>query len=167
MEQDSEALLGRFFQHHVEFVIVGGLCGVLHGVTLVTEDVDVCCRFTPASLRRIEAAVKDLHPTHRLTANRLPLELTDELCTRLKNLYLSTDLGTIDCLGEILGVGDYEAALSASMPIEMSFGCCRMLTVEALIRAKEAVGRPRDRVAISQLRAIQEHNDHHKPGSSN
>jgi len=159
-------LLGRFFQHQVEFVIVGGLCGVFHGITLVTGVVEVCCRFTPANLRRIEAAVKDLHPTHRLTANRLPLELTDELCTRLKNLYLSTDLGTIDCLGEILGVGDYEAALNASMPIKLNFGCCRMLTVEALIRAKEAVGRPRDHIAISQLRAIREHNNQHQPGSS-
>src|SRR6185436_11327218 len=102
--QNDKALLLRLKEQHVEFVIIGGVCGVLHGVSLVTLDLDICCRFTPENLRRIEMAVKDLHPRHRLAANKLALELTDELCSRLKNMYLQTDLGILDCLGEVSGI---------------------------------------------------------------
>src|SRR5690348_5377236 len=100
-QQDNKALLTRLKQHNVEFVIIGGVCGVFHGIAYLTFDLDVCCQFSLGNLRRIEAAVKDLHPFHRLAANKLPLELTDELATRLKNLYLQTDLGKLDCLSEV------------------------------------------------------------------
>jgi hypothetical protein len=154
--QDDKALLMRLGQNQVEFVIIGGLCGILHGVSLVTRDLDICCRFTSQNLFRIEKAVKDLNPTHRLAANKLPLELTEELCGRLKNLYLDTDLGTLDCLGEVTAVGDYEAALRKSVPCSLPYGHFRMLDIDALIAAKDAVGRDRDIAAVIQLRAIKE-----------
>jgi len=84
MPQNDKALLSRLQEQGVEFVIIGGVCGVLHGASLVTLDLDICCRFDRENLRRLEGAVKDLHPHHRLTANKLPLELTDDLCRRLK-----------------------------------------------------------------------------------
>jgi hypothetical protein len=154
--QNDPALLSRLQRQGVEFVIVGGMCGVLHGVTLVTKDLDICCRFTAENLYRIEAAVKDVHPRHRLAANKLPLELTDELCSRLKNLYLQTDLGTLDCLGEIAGIGGYDAVFNRSVPVSLADGEFRMLDIDSLIAAKEAVGRPHDLLAVAQLRAIKE-----------
>jgi hypothetical protein len=153
MPQDDKALLVRLQQHQVDFLIIGGVCGVLHGVTLVTK---ICCRFTPQNLRRIEAALKDLHPIHRLTANKLPFELTDDLCARLKNIYLQTDLGKLDCLSEIAGVGDYEQALKRSEVVRMPYGQFRILDIDALIDAKEAAGREQDLLAVKQLRAIRE-----------
>jgi len=45
MIQEAETLLQRLHSRGVEFVIIGGICNVLQGVTLVTLDVDVCCRF--------------------------------------------------------------------------------------------------------------------------
>jgi hypothetical protein len=44
--QDDKALLLRLKEHKVEFVIIGGVCGVVHGVSLVTKDLDICCRFS-------------------------------------------------------------------------------------------------------------------------
>src|SRR5208283_3882761 len=108
-------------------------------VSLVTKDLDVCCQFAPANLRRIEAAIRDLHPFHRLAPNRLPLELTDELCARLKNLYLQTDLGKLDCLSEVKGIGNYEAVVERSVVYNLSYGPFRILDVDALIAAKEAL----------------------------
>lgn len=154
MPQDDKALLRRLMEQNVEFVVIGGVCGVLHGVALVTMDLDICCRFSRDNLRRIETAVRDLRPRHRLTANRLPLELTDELCDRLKNLYLTTDLGALDCLGEVSGLGDYEQVLRQSVTHQMSFGQLRILSLDALIQAKEAVGREKDLYAARMLRAL-------------
>ena len=159
MPQDDKALLSRLHSHKVDFVIIGGVCGLMHGVPLVTKDLDICCCFTPENLRRLESAVSDLHPFHRLVANKLPFELTDELCVRLKNLYLQTDLGTLDCLSEVAGVGGYEQALEQSVTYHLSYGDFRILSIDALITAKEAVDRERDREAVRYLRAIKERNE--------
>lgn len=154
--QDDKALLSRLQHQAVDFIIIGGFCGILHGVSLVTRDLDVCCKFTPANLRRIEAALQDLHPYHRLAADKLPLELTDELCGRLRNLYLQTDLGKLDCLSEVKGIGGYDDALKHSVICRLSYGDFRILDLDALIAAKEAVGREHDMAAVRQLRAIKE-----------
>ena len=141
MAQEDKALLARLQQQGVEFVLIGGVCGVMHGSGLLTVDLDVCCRFNIPNLRRLESALAELHPRHRLTPNQVPLVLTEELCASVRNLYLQTDLGKLDCLGEVLGVGDYEAALKHSVEFKMSFGSIRMLDLETLIVSKEAAGR--------------------------
>ncbi len=156
MAQNDRALLIRLKEHGVQFVIIGGVCGVLHGLSLVTFDLDVCCPFSFENLHRLEDAVRDLHPFHRFGANKLPLELSEELALRLKNLYLQTDLGRLDCLSEVAGIGDYEAVVKNSIPHNTTYGDFRILNIDALIAAKEAVGRERDLVAVKLLRAIKE-----------
>jgi hypothetical protein len=155
-------ILKRLIAAKVEFSLIGGQASRHYGVSLVTEDVDVCARFSPENLRRIESAVKDFHPRHRLTANKLPLELTDELCQRLKNLYLTTDLGILDCLGEVKGIGDFDAVLQQSELKSFPFGSFYVLKIDALIQAKSAVGRPHDLVAVAQLKAIKERREQQK-----
>jgi hypothetical protein len=162
MPQNDKALLSRLRDHRVEFVIIGGVCGVFHGASLITLDLDICCRFSRENLRRIEAALKDLNPYHRFTPNKLPLELTDELCDRLKNLYLTTDLGTLDCLSEVTGIGDYEQVLQRSVLRSLSYGEFRMLNMDALIAAKLAAGREKDLDAVRLLRAIKERKENQK-----
>lgn len=103
--------------------------------------------------------MSDLLPFHRLTSKKLPLELTLELCLRLKNLYLQTDLGVLDCLSEVSGIGRYEQALEQSVTYQLSYGAFRILNIDALIAAKEVVGRERDREAVRYLRAIKERNE--------
>jgi hypothetical protein len=151
---DLEALLRRLLDQRVEFVIVGGYAVMAHGVPLLTQDVDICCRFNPENLLRLQTAVAELHPVHRMTPQKLPLALTSASCEGLKNLYLRTDLGVIDCLGEVAGIGDFDEVLRESVTLELDFGECRVLSLDALIRAKEAMNRPRDREAIVELRAI-------------
>jgi hypothetical protein len=84
------------------------------------------------------------------------LELTDELCTCLKNLYLQTDLGVLDCLGEIAGIGDYDKVAGCSISMSLPFGECRVLSLDALIASKEAAGRDKDPRALRFLRAIKD-----------
>src|SRR5215831_12172942 len=115
--QNLSELTRRLVEAQVEFVLVGGFAAVAHGATLVTRDVDICCRFSEENLRRIQNALRDVHPVHRLRPD-LPLILTPEQCERLKNLYLKTDLGALDCLGEVLGIGDFEAVLRQSVEVE-------------------------------------------------
>lgn len=122
--QNLAELIRRLIQAKVEFVLVGGYAAVSHGVTLVTQDVDVCCRFTKDNLETLQGALADLHPVHR-SRPELPLRLTEEQIVDLKNLYLKTDLGVVDCLGEVLGVGSYDDVFKNSIEIELPSGKCR------------------------------------------
>ena len=105
-------------------------------------------------MRKLEDAVRDLRPLHRRTPRKLPFVLDDRLSRELKDLYLRTDIGVIDCLSQVAGIGDYDAVLRASVPVTLSFGECRMLSLDALIRSKETLGREHDLAALRQLRAI-------------
>jgi hypothetical protein len=151
--QNLSELVRRLIVSDVEFVLVGGFAAVAHGATLVTRDVDICCRFTEPNLIRIQKAFSDLHPVHRPRTD-LPLNLTPEQCTTLKNLYIKTDLGNVDCLSEILGVGDFDEVLRGSIEIELPSGKCRLLNMDPLIRAKEAMNREHDRITVKHLKEI-------------
>ena len=153
--QNLSELLRRLISSHVEFVLVGGFAAVAHGVTLVTRDVDICCRFSESNLMKIQNAFADLQPVHRSRPD-LPLQLTPEQCSMLKNLYLKTDLGVVDCLGEVLGIGNYDEVLKNSVEVELPFGKFRILDIDALIRAKEAMNRNHDKITVMLLKKIKE-----------
>lgn len=105
---------------------------------------------------RLQEAIADLHPVHRMSPARPPLRLTPDTCAGLRNVYVDTDWGQLDCLGEVLGVGSYEEVLAQSVEVPLPAGPCRILGIDALIKAKEAMKRPRDREAVLQLRAIRQ-----------
>ena len=156
MPQDDQGLLSRLKTAGLDFVVIGGVCCVYHGVPIATYDLDICCRFDETNVRKIHTALHNLHPYHRLTPQKLPFELTPELFADLKNLYLETDLGRLDCLSEVLGVGDYEAVLHCSEAASFSYGNFSFLGLDALITAKEHAGRDRDIAALRHLKAIRE-----------
>ena len=156
MPQNDQALLTRLKDAGLEFVVIGGVCVVFHGVPLATFDLDICCRFGEENLRRIESALRDLHPRHRLTANKLPFELTPHLCRELKNVYLQTDCGKLDCLGEVAGIGNYDEVVKQSVVGKLSFGEFRFLSLDGLMAAKRAAGRERDLLALKQLKFVKE-----------
>ena len=148
--------LKRLSEHGVEFVVVGGLAGVIHGSCLVTEDVDVCAPFDLPNLSKVVAAIRDLHPRHRMNPGHPPLPDDPASLVGFKNLYLVTDLGQIDFLSEITGVGDYAEVSHQTLAVELEGVSCRVLNLDALIRARRALGRPKDLQAAAELEAIRE-----------
>jgi len=156
--QNTADILRRLGEHGVAFVVVGGYAAVAHGGTLVTQDLDVCCDLSADNLLRIQEALKDVQPVHRMTPKRLPLRLTKDNCQGLKNIYLDTDIGQLDCLGEILGIGDFQAVQKRSMVVDADGYQLRLLELDALIQAKKALNRPRDQEALLQLEALRERN---------
>jgi hypothetical protein len=115
----------------------------------------LCSRVT-VKCSALHTALAPLHPVHRLTPQRLPFTFDEKLVPNLRNLYLPTDAGQLDCLGEVAGVGDFAAASQRSIQLQLPFGECRLLDIDALIAAKQAIGRRHDWQTIAQLRAIKE-----------
>jgi hypothetical protein len=155
MDNPSQ-ILERLNQAGVEYVLVDGMAAVFHGVPLVTRDIDVCLPFTEQNLLRLETALADLHPVHRQTPQRLAFSVAEDFPRGLKNIYLRTDWGVLDCLGEIKGVGSFEATLRRSVVIELPIGNCHVLDLDALIDAKSALDRPQDKLALVHLNRIRQ-----------
>ena len=72
------------------------------------------------------------------------------------NFTLKTTIGDIDLLGEVAGVGDYQAVKKESI-IARLYDCdVRVLTLEGLIKAKRAAGRTKDLLVLPELEALRE-----------
>ncbi len=152
---DLEGLLARLIHAGVDFVVIGGFAAMAHGSTLLTRDLDVCCDFSYENLQRLARAMDDITPVHR-TPSRPPLEITGEMAETFNNLYLDTEIGQIDCLSQVKGIGEYEDVERSSRVIEHPAGPCRVLELGALIASKRAMDRPRDHQAVIELEAIRE-----------
>jgi hypothetical protein len=136
----------------VEFVVVGMTAGILHGAPVTTVDLDVVHRRTAANVERLLRVLKDLDATYRHDTRGLrPAE--SHLISPGHQL-LSTRLGDLDCLGTIDQERDYDQLLDLTVEMRLSGGLTiRVLSLPALIEAKERSGRPKDVAALPVLKA--------------
>ena len=151
-----ERITERLARSNVDFIVCGGLAALLHGGSLLTRDVDIICPMDSENLGRIFDALAELNPCHRMTLQRLPFTREQAASGGLKNLYLGTDWGQLDCLGEIKGLGGFKECLPLSQTIQISGLKIPTLTLDALIEAKRAMGRPRDLQTVLELQALRQ-----------
>ena len=153
---DLQRLLQRLDDAGIEFVLVGGYAAMLHGSSLLTRDLDVCTVLTPGNIEKLRDAFRDFHPVHRLSSPQRSFLDEPDSGIALDNLYLNTDLGTLDLLGRITGIGDYQRVARDAVEIELFGRRVRAISLDDLIGAKEAIGRDKDLIAAKELRAIRE-----------
>jgi hypothetical protein len=153
---DLNNLLQRLCDADIEFVVVGGFAAMLHGSSLMTRDLDVCAVLTRDNVAKLRHAFRDLHPAHRLTPDKLSFLDNPDPAVEVRNLCLRTDLGPLDLLSSIAGVGDFAAVRANAIEVELFGRGCLVISLDDLIRAKEALGRQKDQEAATQLRAVRE-----------
>lgn len=146
-------LLRRLVENGVEFVLVGGMAAVAHGSSIVTEDVDVCIRFDLPTLTRLLDALRGSHPKQRMQPQRTPLSDDPASYVGWRNLYVVTDEGQLDLLGEVTGIGELDELLPGSQEIDLGAFRCRVMGVDDLIKAKRLLGRPKDLRVVEELEA--------------
>ena len=147
-------LLKRLTDAGIEFVVVGGYAAVLHGSAYITNDLDVCVVLSPENIERLRRSLADIHPIHRMTHQKVSFLEYPPAGESLRNLYLETDDGVLDVLGSVLGIGEYEQLARQSIEISLFGRKCRVISLEGLIIAKEAMGREKDLLTVKELRAI-------------
>lgn len=153
---DINRLLQRLCDADIDFVIVGGFAATLHGSSLVTRDLDVCATLSSENVAKLRDALRDLKPAHRLTSQKISFLDNPDPGAKIRNLYLRTDFGPVDILTSILGVGEFERVRAASIEVELFQRTCRVMSLDDLILAKEALGREKDFLAAKELRAVRE-----------
>jgi len=72
----------------------------------------------------------------------------------VENLYLETDIGIVDILATITGVGDFAAVTENAEEVVVEGRTYRVISLDDLIRTKEALGREKDLLTAKELRAI-------------
>jgi predicted nucleotidyltransferase len=72
------------------------------------------------------------------------------------NFTLTTDLGAVDLLGEISGLGGYKSVKASSEVLSLYGLEMNVLTLEGLLAAKRAAARGKDKEAIVELEALLE-----------
>ena len=84
---------------------------MLLGSPLPTFDVDLCYRRSEANLKRLAAALREIHPTLRGAPPDLPFQLDVNSLALGSNFTFNTDLGPLDLLGWVEPIGGYEQLL--------------------------------------------------------
>jgi hypothetical protein len=155
-QNEFERLLETLSKGAVEYIIVGGVAGVIHGSVRLTQDLDIVYRRTTENMDRLVSALGPHRPYLRGAPAGLPFQWDVRTLEAGVNFTLTTDLGFVDLLGEITGGGSYGELLPHAVTVE-AFGVrCLCLDLPSLIRVKRAAGRPRDLEAIAELEAILE-----------
>jgi predicted nucleotidyltransferase len=140
----------------VEFVIIGGWSAILHGSSYATRDLDLCFSRNRANLQKLVKALAPFHPTLRELPPGLPF-VWDETTLRNGTLFtLSTDLGGVDLLGEVLGIGSFEQVKDVSTEVDVFDRKIWTLSLRALIQAKKAAGREKDLQILPELQGLLE-----------
>ncbi|HEX7335019.1 MAG TPA: hypothetical protein VF290_26190 [Pyrinomonadaceae bacterium] len=135
---------------------MGGIAAAVHGSSLLTNDVDVCYARDPENLKRLAGALQSVHARLRNAPQGLPFILDAETLKRGLNFTFTTDVGDLDLLGEVRGVGHYEEVLAGSITVELFGYHFAVIDIGKLVIAKRAAGRPKDLIALPELEAIQE-----------
>lgn len=161
-----KALLQILHEAKVEFVVVGAFAAVLQGHAAVTQDLDVCYDRSPGNLKRLAAALQPYDPRLRGAPAGLPFSFDSKTLQGGMNFTLTTDLGDVDLLGELSGVGQFAEVSAGAETISIFRVPCRVVNLSTLIASKRAAGRPKDLAVLPELEALKELRDLQQKGKS-
>ena len=153
---DPEKTILALFDAGVEFVIIGGVAMGLQGSAHLTKDIDFCYERTPKNMERLARAMEPFHPVLRGAPVDVPFRFDAKTIAAGLNFTLTTELGDLDFLGEVSGLGSYKEVLAFSEKKAIGGVDCSVLNLDGLIKAKVAAGRPRDLYVLPELRALAE-----------
>lgn len=145
-------LLASLCDHHVDFIVVGGVAAVLEGVGMMTDDLDVLIDTSAANVRRLLTALDDLEAVYRDPAGR-SLRPDAERLSSFRLHLLDTRLGRLGLLCSLKpDERSYDDLLPRSRRYRIGALEIPVLELAAVIEAKEAADRPKDRAALPLLR---------------
>jgi predicted nucleotidyltransferase len=140
----------------VEFIIIGGWSAILHGSSFMTGDLDIFFPRSSENLHRLARALNPFHPRLRDFPAELPF-VWDETTLRNGTVFtLTTDLGIIDLLAEVSGLGSFEEVKHTAVTVDAFGRQVQTLDLKSLIKAKRAAGREKDLRTLPELESLLE-----------
>ena len=151
---DVQRLLDVLGAAGVDFVVIGGVALVLRGSSRLTLDLDLCYSRDRDNLRRLAAALAPYHPRLRGAPPELPFLWDERTLESGLNFTLTTDLGDLDILGEVAGVGGYGQVAAGASELVVGDTPIRVMDLDTLERSKRAAGRAKDLLDLAEIAEI-------------
>ena len=148
---DVSGLLRVLAEHGVLFIVIGGVCAVIHGAPVSTFDLDILPERSDENVARLLRALAGVAAVYREPAGRSIAPDASRLRGPGHSLFM-TQLGPLDVLGAIGRDRDFSALRSRSHPIDVGAGLVvEVLDLEALIEVKREVAREKDLATLPVL----------------
>lgn len=157
---DFHRILTTLADANVDFIVVGGVAAVLQGAPIHTSDLDILYSLEPANQKRLLTALQELGAVFRDDPRRIPPNLS-HLASRGHKL-LATTAGQLDCLATIEDDTSYDDILEHVDWMQIDESRIRVISLPRLIQVKEKLTRPKDQLALLQLRATLEEREAQK-----
>ena len=153
---DLEKAITALADNDVDYVVVGGVAITLHSTAYITRDLDFCYSRKNDNLSRLVRALGSFSPRPRNFPKELSFLFDETPLRNGTNFAFETEIGDIDLLGEVKGIGDYDSVVAQSEVYEIYGRSVKALTLDALIIAKTAADRPKDHLVLPELYALKE-----------
>ena len=155
---DAARLLEVLERHDVDYVVIGGFAIELHDVAVPpTRDVDITPERSPANLRRLAAALRELDARLRVPDDpagvAVPHGIDAGWLTELATLTLVTTAGPLDVSMQPAGTSGYDDLVRNRVEIRVGERLVPVAALEDVLRSKEAAGRAKDILVLPALRA--------------
>ncbi|MGI8592849.1 MAG: hypothetical protein ACR2ML_00485 [Solirubrobacteraceae bacterium] len=144
---DFAKILGDLNSAEVEYVLIGGLAVISHGVVRATRDVDAIVADDDENLARIEAVVEEWGAT-RPDGSPIP----EGWVRARRTLNLATPHGGVDLIPERTVGQDYAGLAERSSIRQVEGVPAPIVGLADLAAIKRAAGRPADDLDLSRLR---------------
>lgn len=106
------------------------------------------------------AALQSVNARLRNAPADLPFLLDAETLRKGLNFTLITDVGDLDLLGEVRGIGSYDEAIEGASSFQVLGHEFKVIALDKLILAKRIAGRAKDLIAVAELEAIRDGKTH-------
>ncbi len=165
VELQPERLLRELAVRGVDFVVIGGIAAVLHGSAQNTFDLDITFATDATNLELLGEALIALQASLRAgAAEDVPFVPDHRLLRKVDVLTMNTPLGMFDILARPKGAPPYEQMRAAAKRVRIDDFGILIASLDDLIAMKLAAGRPKDLVAVDELRAIKRLSAQVEPG---
>jgi len=147
---DAERILIALAEHHVDYVIVGGLAVQTHGHVRTTVDVDVYPRPEPRNLQRLADALNELD-ARTLNPGSEAIAIDAAMLPRATLWQFATRHGAIDVIHDAPGAPPYDELRARALEIELGEIRLAVASRDDLISMKRASGRSVDLEDLAAL----------------
>jgi hypothetical protein len=147
---DAERILSALAEHHVDYVIAGGLAVQTHGHVRTTVDIDVYPRPELRNLQRLADALNELD-ARTLNPGSEAMAIDAAMLPRATLWQFATRHGAIDVIHDAPGAPPYDELRARALEIELGEIRLAVASRDDLISMKRASGRSVDLEDLAAL----------------
>ena len=140
--------LGELFaalqNHHVDFVVIGGIAGVAHGSSYPSFDLDIAYARDDENLGRLVAALSEIGVALRGAPADIPFQLDVRTFENGPNFTFTTPYGDFEVLSDIAGMKSYADLRRGAESKRIAGHIVPVASIDHLIAMKRASNRAKD-----------------------